>query len=95
MNTSPRRPGWPVAARLGVALTSLGGTGIVAGWLVAAVVADHSSSDSSPSSLIAVALGLFGFFSVLLGVAIFAGSWAVARAARLGHRDGPPRSGSR
>jgi len=45
---------------------------------VAYLIADHSSSDSSPSSLVAVGLGGLGFLSVVLGAAVFIGA-ALAR----------------
>jgi hypothetical protein len=40
--------------------------------LIAFLVADHSSSDSSPSSLIAIGLGSIGVALVLLGSALLA-----------------------
>jgi hypothetical protein len=40
--------------------------------LIAFLVADHSSSDSSPSSLAAIGLGSIGVALVLLGSALLA-----------------------
>jgi hypothetical protein len=40
--------------------------------LIAFLVADHSSSDSSPSSLIAIGLGSIGVALVVLGSALLA-----------------------
>jgi hypothetical protein len=40
--------------------------------LIAFLVADHSSSDSSPSSLVAIGLGSIGVALVLLGSALLA-----------------------
>jgi hypothetical protein len=50
--------------------------------LIAFVVADHSSSDSSPSSLAAIGLGTIGVALVVLGAAIR----AVVSLARLRQR---------
>jgi hypothetical protein len=94
MGISAPRTGWSLTARLAIALTSLGGVCIVASMLVASLIADHSSSDSSPSSLVAIGLGGLGFLSVLLGVAVFIGA-ALARLRRLGRPARPPRPGSR
>ena len=52
--------------RLAVGLAAIGGICLVAGMLVAIVIADHSSSDSSPSSLIAIGLGSIGVILVVL-----------------------------
>jgi uncharacterized membrane protein YhiD involved in acid resistance len=90
---SAPRTGWPLGVRLAVACTGLGGVCIVASLLVAYLIADHSSSDSSPSSLVAIALGGLGFLSVLLGAALFAGV-GLARLRRLGRPAGPSRPGS-
>jgi hypothetical protein len=86
MATRVRRTGWSLALRLGVALTALGGICIVASVLIAFLIADHSSSDSSPSSLTAIGLGGLGLLSVLLGAVVFTG---VALA------PGPPAPGRR
>lgn len=64
-------------------LAAIGGICLVAGMLVATLVADHSSSGSSPSSLIAIGLGSIGVILVVLGCVLFAavalgrfGRWA-------------------
>src|SRR5580658_5669483 len=62
-----QHPGWSRVTRLGVGLAAIGGISLVAGMLVAIVIADHSSSDSSPSSLIAIGLGSIGIILVVLG----------------------------
>jgi hypothetical protein len=63
--------------------------------LVAIVKADHSSSDSSPSSLIAIGLGGIGVILVALGCVLFAAvalgrlwRWA-SRASRGGSASRP------
>src|ERR1017187_1708155 len=73
MATRVRRTGWSLALRLGVALTALGGICIVASVLIAFLIADHSYSDSSPSTLTAIGLGGLGLLSVLLGAVVFTG----------------------
>jgi hypothetical protein len=85
MATRVRRTGWSLALRLGVALTALGGICIVASVLIAFLIADHSSSDSSPSSLTAIGLGGLGLLSVLLGAVVFTGV-ALAQLWRRGRR---------
>jgi hypothetical protein len=73
MNTSFSPAHRSVPVRLGIALVALGGISMVAGVLIAYLIADHSSSDSSPSSLIAIGLGGYGFLAVLLGGALLGG----------------------
>ena len=80
---------WSRKSRLAVALTSFGGVSIVASMLIAYLIADHSSSDSSPSSLAAISLGGLGFLSVVLGAALFIG----AALARLRSRAARPTRG--
>jgi len=46
---------------------------MVASMLIAFVIADHSSSDSSPSSLIAIGLGGLGVLAVALGTLLLSG----------------------
>ena len=70
MSSAVRRPGSSPAARLGTGLAAGGGICIVASMLIAFVVADHSSSDSSPSSLAAIGLGTMGAALVVLGAAV-------------------------
>jgi|HubBroStandDraft_1064217.scaffolds.fasta_scaffold18660_2 hypothetical protein len=72
VSSRTRRPGRSQAARLGTSLAAGGGICIVASMLIAFLVADHSSSDSSPSSLIAIGLGSIGVALVLLGSALLA-----------------------
>jgi hypothetical protein len=69
MNMPATRAGvsWPV--RAAVTLMVLGGISIVASVLVAYLLADHSSSDSSPSSLAAIGLGECGLLAAVLGMA--------------------------
>ena len=64
-----RRDGvsWPV--RAAVILMALGGLSMVACLLVAGLFADHSSSDSSLSSLTTIGLGECGILAVVLGTA--------------------------
>jgi hypothetical protein len=80
-----------VPLRLSVGLAAGGGVCMVADLLLAFLVADHSSSDSSPSSLIAIALGSIGALAVLVGVLLFVGI-ALGRLWRWGHRT-PETSG--
>ena len=81
MGISVRRGGSFTAFRLAVALAALGGICLVAAAVVANVLADHSSSDSSASSLTAVGLAGFGV-SAVLGAAAVGGSIALARLRR-------------
>lgn len=67
--------------RLAVALAALGGICLVASAVVARVLADHSSSDSSASSLTAVGLAGFGVLAVLVA-AVVGGSLTLARVRR-------------
>jgi hypothetical protein len=78
--------------RVAIGLAAGGGVTLVAGMLFAFVVADHSSSDSSPSALIAIALGSVGFLAVVLSMPVFIGV-AVARLWRGGRRRTPETSG--
>jgi hypothetical protein len=72
VSSRPQRPGRSRAARLGTILAAGGGICIVASMVIAFVVADHSSSDSSPSSLIAIGLGSIGVALVVLGSVLLA-----------------------
>jgi hypothetical protein len=87
MGTAVRRTGWSLAWRLAVALAAFGGICLVASMLIAFFIADHSSSDSSASSLIAIGLGGLGFLAALLG-AVLLGGLALARFWRRARR--PP-----
>jgi hypothetical protein len=62
--------------------------------LIAFLVADHSSSDSSPSSLAAIGLGSIGVALVLLGSALLA-VLSVGRLWRWARRGSQGRFGSR
>ena len=75
----------PVVLRLAVALAALGGACLVASMLIGFLIADHSSSDGSPSSLLAIGLGGFGFFAVLISAAVL-GGLALARLGRVSRR---------
>jgi len=68
--------------RVAIGLAAGGGLAMAVGVLVAFLVADHSSSDSSVSSVVAVLFGSVGLLCVLLGALLFAGI-AVVRAGRL------------
>jgi hypothetical protein len=84
-----------VTAWLAVTLAAAGGICIVASMLTAFLIADHSSSDSSPSSLIAISLGGLGVLAVALG-ALLLGGIALARLwRRPGGRRGRPRRTAR
>ena len=72
VSSPPRRPGRSRAVRLGTGLAAGGGICIVASMLIAFLVADHSSSDSSPSSLVAIGLGSIGVALVVLGAVLLA-----------------------
>jgi hypothetical protein len=71
---------------IAVVLAAAGGICIAASMLTAFVVADHSSSDSSPGSLIAIGLGGLGVLAVALG-ALLLGGIALARLWRQARRS--------
>ena len=73
MRTPARRIGWSLSVRLAVGVAIIGVICIVAGLLIAYLIADHSSADSSPSSLTAIGLGCLGFLLVLLSAVLFIG----------------------
>ena len=73
MRTPARRTGWSLTVRLAVGVAIIGVICIVAGLLIAYLIADHSSADSSPSSLTAIGLGCLGFLLVLLSAVLFIG----------------------
>jgi hypothetical protein len=64
--------------RLAIILAASAVGCIAASVLIAYLIADHSSSDSSPSSLIAIGLGGLGFLTVLLSGALL-GAIALVR----------------
>ena len=73
MRTPARRTGWSLTVRLAVGVAIIGVICIVAGLLIAYLIADHSSADSSPSSLTAIGLGCLGFLLILLSAVLFIG----------------------
>ena len=72
------RTGPSLVVWIGVAVAASGVICLVASVLTALLVADHSSSDSSASSLIAIGLAGLGVLAVILGSVILAGA-ALAR----------------
>ncbi len=81
---APTRPGRSaLALRLAAGLASTGGVCLAASLLTAYLLADHSSPDSSASSLTATGLGGAG---LLLGLLLIGGGlgrlWRRARRAR-------------
>ena len=83
MRTGPSLVVW-----IGVAVAASGGICLVASVLTALLVAGHSSSDSSASSLIAIGLAGLGVLAVVLGGVILAGA-ALARLWRRSRQAGP------
>lgn len=59
--------------RVAAGLAAAGVVCFAAGLVIAYVIADHSSSDSSPSSLTAIGLSSAGILLLLLGVLLAAG----------------------
>jgi hypothetical protein len=59
--------------RLAVGVAVTGAICIVAGLLIAYLIAGHASSDSSPSSLTVIGLGCLGLLLVLLSAVLFIG----------------------
>ena len=78
MRTPVKRADRSVAVWLAVSLAAVGGVLLVGGVLVAFLVADHSSSDSSASSVIAIGLGGLGFLAFVLS-GVLLGGVALAR----------------
>jgi hypothetical protein len=85
-----QRTGPSLVAWIGLAVAASGGFCLVASILIALLIADHSSSDSSPSSLIAIGLGTLGVLALVLGALILAGA-ALTRRWRRTRRPAPPR----
>jgi len=73
MRTGAQRTRWSLTVRLAVGAAGTGAICIVAGLLIAYLIAHHSSSDSSPSSLAAIGLGSLGLLLVLLSAVLFIG----------------------
>ena|GEM_PF-5181297 len=74
MRTSTQRAGSTLVLRLAVGLAVTGIVCIAASVLIAFLIADHSSSDSSPSSLTAIGVGSLGFLLILAGVLLVIGN---------------------
>jgi multisubunit Na+/H+ antiporter MnhB subunit len=74
MRTRTQRAGSTLVLRLAACLAVTGIVCIAASLLIAYLIADHSSSDSSPSSLTAIGLGGLGFLFVLVGVLLVIGN---------------------
>ena len=62
-----------LAVRLAVGAAVAGATCIVAGLFLAYLIAGHSSSDSAPSSLTAIGLGVLGVLLILVSAVLFLG----------------------
>jgi len=73
MRTPARRTRWSLIVRLAAGAAVTGATCIIAGILIGYLIADHASSDSSPSSLTAIGLACLGLVLVLLSAALFIG----------------------
>jgi hypothetical protein len=73
MRTPAGRAGSSLTVRLAAGLAAAGVACFAAGVAVAYLIADHSSSDSSPSSLTAIGLGSGGIVLLLLGALLFTG----------------------
>ena len=67
------RAGSSLTVRLAVGLAAAGAACFAAGLVVAYFIADHSSSDSSPSSLTAIGLSSAGILLLLLGALLLTG----------------------
>jgi len=73
MPTPAARAGSSRTVRLAAGLAAAGVGCFAAGLVIAYFIADHSSSDSSPSSLTAIGLGSVGIVLFLFGALLFAG----------------------
>jgi len=73
MRTPAVRAGSSPTVRLAAGLAAAGVACFAAGVVIAYFIADHSSSDSSPSSLTAIGLGSAGILLHLLGAVLFTG----------------------
>jgi multisubunit Na+/H+ antiporter MnhB subunit len=90
MHARSRRTGTSRVLRLAAGLAAGGVVCIIASVLIAYLIADHSSSDSSPSSLTAIGLGGLGVLLILLGGLLLIGGGLE----RLWRRARPPSGGS-
>ena len=82
--TQPGRPG--LVLRVAAWLAVAGAASVIASLLTAYLIADHSYSDSSPSSLAAIGLGAAGLLLILVSLALLLGIGL----GRLFRRGGPP-----
>ena len=73
MSSQPLRARLPLAERVGVGLAAAGVIGLTSGFLIATLAADHSSSDSSLSSLIAIGLLSAGGAAIGSSAVLFTG----------------------
>ena len=89
MRTPARRTGWSLTVRLAVGVAIIGVICIVAALLIAYLIADHSSSDSSLSSLTAIGLGCLGSLLVLFSALLFIGRGPLGRWLRKPPREAP------
>lgn len=67
------RAGSSLTVRLTAGLAAAGVACFAAGLVVAYFIADHSSSDSSPSSLTAIGLATAGILLLVLSALLFTG----------------------
>ena len=73
MRTPAVHAGSSLTARLAAGLAAAGVVCLAVGLAIAYVIADHSSSDSSPSSLTAIGLGSAGILLLLFSAVLFTG----------------------
>jgi len=89
-----QRPGTVTGGLAGVGRTAADGVCTVADTLIAFLIANHSSPDSTPSSLVAIGLDGIGVVLVLPGCVLFTGQ-ALVRLWHWARRLRPRRSGGR
>ena len=90
MRTPAARAGSSPTVRLAAGLAAAGVVCFATGLVIAYAIADHSSSDSSPSSLTAIGLGSVGILLLLLSALLVTGyglGW-LWRYIRRPHRGG-------
>jgi hypothetical protein len=73
MRTPAVRAGSSRTVRLAAGLAAAGVVCFAVGLVIPYLIADHSSSDSSPSSLMALGLGSAGILLLLLSALLFTG----------------------